>query len=456
MEKPEKFERGKDRIVSRVENFRLTQYLYLMKKILAGKIFFASIFLILLAVAGFAQKLSVEEQKIIDYIDANADNAVALLEKTVNVESPTENLTGVKQVGTIFKQEFDALGFDAKWIEMPVEMKRAGHLLAEKKGTKGKRVLLLGHLDTVLTGEKFRREGGIGYGTGIADMKSGNVILFYALKALHDTGALKNANVIVLLTGDEENSGDPVEISRGDMISAAKRSDLALSFENGGGSIATVARRGSSGWQLEVTAKTGHSSQIFKESMGSGAIFEASRIINQFYETLRGEKYLTFNPAMIAGGTELEIKSGGVTATGKSNVVPAKVIVRGDLRFISEQQKEAARAKMREIVAKSLPGASAKITFSDGIPSMPPTEGNYAILKQLDAVSRDLGFEKIEAIDPGERGAGDISYIAHLIPGLDGLGGTSKNAHARGEATDLAVLPKQIKRAALLIYRLTR
>jgi len=428
----------------------------IVKRILAGKIVFASIFIVLGAAVGFAQKLSAEEQKIINYIDANANNAVALLEKTVNVESPTENLAGVKQVGAMFKQEFSSLGFDAKWIEMPAEMKRAGHLLAEKKGTKGKRILLLGHLDTVLTGEKFRREGSIAYGTGIADMKSGNVILYHALKALHATGALKDANVIVLLTGDEENSGDPVEISRGDMIGAARRSDLALSFENGGGSIATVARRGSSGWQLEVTAKTGHSSQIFKESMGSGAIFEASRIINQFYETLRGEKYLTFNPAMIAGGTELEIKSGGVTATGKSNVVPAKVIVRGDLRFISEQQKEAARAKMREIVAKSLPGASAKITFSDGIPSMPPTEGNYAILKQLDAVSRDLGFEKIEAIDPGERGAGDISYIAHLIPGLDGLGGTSKNAHARGEATDLAVLPKQIKRAALLIYRLTR
>jgi len=428
----------------------------IVKRILAGKIVFASIFIVLGAAVGFAQKLSAEEQKIINYIDANANNAVALLEKTVNVESPTENLAGVKQVGAMFKQEFSSLGFDAKWIEMPAEMKRAGHLLAEKKGTKGKRILLLGHLDTVLTGEKFRREGSIAYGTGIADMKSGNVILYHALKALHATGALKDANVIVLLTGDEENSGDPVEISRGDMIGAARRSDLALSFENGGGSIATVARRGSSGWQLEVTAKTGHSSQIFKESMGSGAIFEAARIINQFYETLRGEKYLTFNPAMIAGGTELEIKSGGVTATGKSNVVPAKVIVRGDLRFISEQQKEAARAKMREIVAKSLPGASAKITFSDGIPSMPPTEGNYAILKQLDAVSRDLGFEKIEAIDPGERGAGDISYIAHLIPGLDGLGGTSKNAHARGEATDLAVLPKQIKRAALLIYRLTR
>jgi glutamate carboxypeptidase len=356
----------------------------------------------------------------------------------------------------LFKQEFESLDFTAKWIEMPAEMKRAGHLLAEKTGTKGKRILLLGHLDTVLKGEKFRREGNKAYGTGTSDMKAGNLVLFYALKALDATGALKDRNIIVMLTGDEESGGNPREISRGDMIAAAKKSDLALSFENGGSGIATVARRGSSGWTLEVTAKTGHSSAIFRETMGSGAIFEASRIINQFYETLRGEKYLTFNPALIAGGTEIETRDEGITAVGKSNVVSAKVIVRGDLRFISEEQKESVRARMREIVAKSLPGASAKITFSDGIPSMPPTAGNYAILKELDRVSQDLGFGKIEAQDPGERGAGDISYIANIIPGLDGLGATGRGAHARGEYTDLDTLPRQIKRTALLIYRLTR
>jgi glutamate carboxypeptidase len=339
---------------------------------------------------------------------------------------------------------------------MPAEMKRGGHLTAQLSGTKGKRVLLIGHIDTVLKGEKFRRVGKKAYGTGAADMKAGNVVLYYALKALHAAGALKDARIIVHLTGDEEDSGTPLEISRRDMIEAAKRSDLVLSFENGGSNIATVARRGYSDWQLEVTAKTGHSSTIFKESMGSGAIFEAARILNQFYETLHNEKYLTFNPSIISGGTEVVTKDAALSATGKGNVVPARVIVRGDLRFISEEQKESARAKMREIVAKSLPGASAKITFRDEMPAMPPTEGNYALLKQLDAVSQELGFGKIEPLDPGERGAGDISFIANLLPGLDGLGATGGKAHAPGEYADLDTLPRQIKRAALLIYRLTR
>ncbi len=406
----------------------------------------------------FAEGISAEEQRIVDYIDAHSDEAEALVAKVVSIESPTEDLPGVNQVGMVFKKEFDSLRFASRWINMPPEMKRAGHLIAEQAGTKGRRILLLGHLDTVLSGERFRREGLRAYGNGACDMKAGNVVALFALKALHATGALADTRVIVLFTGDEEDAGSPVEISRGDMLDAARRSDLALSFENGGSHVATVARRGSSDWTLEVTAKTGHSSQIFKPSMGHGAILEAARILHQFHEELRGDKYkyLTFNPSLISGGTEVDAGEAAIAARGKTNVVPAKVVVRGDLRFISEEQKETAREVMRRIASQSLPGSAAKISFVDGIPSMPPTEGNYALLTQLDAVSRELGFGKVEALDPGERGAGDISFVAHLIPGLDGLGATGGNAHARGEYVDLETLPRQIKRAAVLIYRLTR
>lgn len=328
------------------------------------KIFFTVLLIAFSVSFSIAQKISADEQKILNYIDANTENAVSLLEKTVNIESPTEDLAGVKNVGMVYKKEFDSIGFTTKWIEMPAEMKRAGHLVAETKGTKGKRLLLLGHIDTVLRGEKFRREGNIAYGTGSSDMKVGNLVIFYALKALHSIGALKDTQIIIMLTGDEENSGDPVEISRGDMISLAKRSDLALSFENGGSNIATVARRGASSWVLEVTAKTGHSSQIFKDSMGNGSIFEASRILTEFYNTLRSEKYLTFNPSLFSGGTELQVTDQSISATGKTNVVPARTIVRGDLRFISEEQKEMARAKMREIVAKVFRELPLKLSFS--------------------------------------------------------------------------------------------
>ena len=412
--------------------------------------------IILACVSTNAQTLSAEEQKIASFVDAHQAEEIALLEKVVNLDSPTENVAGVKRVGRVFMSELQALGLTAKWIDMPADMKRAGHMLAQTSGTKGKRLLLLGHIDTVLSGEKFRREGNRAFGTGGADMKAGAVVLLYALKALNAAGALKDTRIIVMLTGDEETIGRPLEISRGDMVAAAKRSDLALSFEAAAGTRATVGRRGSSSWTLEVTAKTGHSAGIFRDDAGAGAIFEAARILDKFYETLHKEKYLTFNPSVIVGGTQAALKVTDGTASGKTNVIPAKVLVTGDLRFISEEQKEAARAKMRDIVADSLPRTSAKITFEDRYPAMTPNDGNYQLLKQLDQVSQDLGAGKVEALDPSERGAGDIAFVSHLIPGLDGIGASGGSAHAPGEFVELDSLPLLTKRAALLIYRLTR
>jgi glutamate carboxypeptidase len=421
-----------------------------------GKLIILLFFTLLSCAAASAQKLSAEEQKIVNYVDANKDAEIAFLEKVVNIESPTENLAGVKQVGMVFKKELESLGLTARWIDMPAEMKRAGHLLAETKGTRGKRLLLLGHIDTVLSGEKFRHEDSKAFGTGTADMKVGDVILLYALKALHEAGALKDARIAVMLTGDEESAGRPLEVSRGDMVAAAKGSDLALSFESTVANTATVGRRGSSSWMLEVTGKTGHSAGIFREDSGNGAIFEAARILNEFYQALQREKYLTFNPSVIVGGTAADLDEVTGTATGKTNVIPAKVIVKGDLRFISESQKEAARVRMREIVAQNLTGATAKITFEDGYPAMTPAEGNYLLLKQLDQVSQDLGFGTVGPLDPGERGAGDIAFVSHIVPGLDGIGGKGGGAHAPGEFVDLQSLPMLTKRGALLIYRLTR
>src|SRR6267378_391130 len=383
---------------------------------------FALVTIAIACICAQAQTLSPEEQKIASYIDAHQAEQIALLTRVVNQQSPTENIAGVKQVGMVFKSQLESLGMTARWIDMPAEMKRAGHLLAQTKGTKGKRVLLLGHIDTVLSGEKFKREGNRALGTGTVDMKAGDIVMLYALKALDSAGLLKDRRIVVMLTGDEENAGRPLEISRGDMVAAAKNADLALSFEAAAGNRATVGRRGSSNWALEVTGQTGHSAGIFRNDAGAGAIFEAARILEQFYEVLHKEKYLTFNPSVIVGGTQAALNGTDGTASGKTNVIPAAVLITGDLRFISEQQKEAARAKMRDIVAHSLPRTSAKITFEDRYPAMTPNEGNYQLLKQLDQVSQDLGAGEMAALDPAERGAGDIAFVSHLIPGLDGIG----------------------------------
>ncbi|HVT42851.1 MAG TPA: M20/M25/M40 family metallo-hydrolase [Thermoanaerobaculia bacterium] len=399
-----------------------------------------------------------EERRIVANVDKQIDEVVAFLQHVVDIPSATQNLDGVRRAGEGFASELAKIGFETSWAEMPTEMRRAGHLIAEHRGRRGKRILLIGHLDTVLEGASWSRDGTVASGPGTNDMKGGNVVILHALKALHDAGALRDRQIIVVFTGDEEDVGDPKETARKPLVDAAKRSDVALAFETAVGNTAVVARRGVTTWRLEASGATGHSSGIFGQNRGSGAIYEAARILNTFHDELKGEQYLTFNASVIVGGTEAELDEAAKrgSAWGKTNVIPQRVIAEGDLRFISEAQRDAAKERMQSIVTRNLPKTSAALTFHDAYPPMSPTDGNYALLAHLDRVSRALGLGEVSAYDPGARGAGDISFIASLADSLDGLGATGTGAHTPDETIDLATLPRQIKRTALLIYRLTR
>lgn len=393
------------------------------------------------------------EQQIARHIDGRRAAAIDLLERSVNIPSATENHEGVRRVGELYAAQLKSLGFDTNWVNQD-EVGRAGHLVAERRGTKGTRVLLIGHLDTVLQGEPFRREGRRGYGSGASDMKAGNAIVIEALRALHAAGRLEDRQVIVVFTGDEEDTGKPYEKSRAALVDAAKRSDVAFAFEGYEPGTAVVGRRGFSSWRLEVAGSQGHSSTIFGDDRGSGAIFEAARILTAFHADLR-EPYLTYNPSVIAGGTDVKYDAPTFTgtATGKTNVVPRSVVVEGDMRFLSRDQLERARVKMRAIIANNLPKTSATISFVDGMPSMEPTDGSRALLATLDRVSRDLGTGPMTPHDPSKRGAGDVSFVATLVSGLDGLGALGAQEHAPGEYTDLEEMPALTKRAALLMNR---
>lgn len=409
----------------------------------------------------YGQKLTRIEKKILKSIESNNQEAIDFLIKVVNMNSGTMNHPGVKKVGMTFKEEFDKIDFESTWYDMS-EVDRSGHLFSETKGNKGKRLLLIGHLDTVFEADSPFQEfkmvnDSIAHAPGGNDMKGGNVIILYALKALHDNGLLKNAQIIAAYTGDEEATGKPLTISRKDLINAAKRSDIALGFETSTGfNYATLARRGSSDWKVETTGVRAHSSGVFNERIGAGAIFEMSRILHRFYEEVRGEEYLTFNPGILLGGTQMDYKQalskGDVF--GKSNVVSQTAVVYGGLRFISEEQKERARAKMREIVNDHLPQTSATVTFIDSYPAMQPTEGNNELLKILNQVSLDLDQGEVEAYDPGRRGAADVSFVAEYVDCLDGLGTMGNGAHTPQETVNLNTIEALTKRTAILIYRL--
>ena len=398
------------------------------------------------------------EREIVTAVDARQAQALELLAEVVDIPSATENRDGVRKVGEVFARELSLLGFETHWVDLPPELGRAGHLVAVHRGHRGKRLLLIGHLDTVLQGEPFRRAGNQAFGTGTSDMKGGDLVIVEALRALHSTGALRGRQVTVVLTGDEEDPGQPVAVSRQALVDAADQSDIALAFEGASPDVAVIGRRGIGSWRLRVEGRQAHSAGIFGNNAGYGAVFEAARILDGFREQLR-EPYLTYNPSVILGGTPVDYDDAGKggTAVGKTNVIAREVQVAGDLRFLSAAQYAAAREKMADIVAGNLPGTTATIVFEEEYPSMAPTDDNRAVLAVLDGVSRDLGAGPIAAQDPGERGAGDISFVCGgQLACLDGLGALGDGAHAPGEYLEVDALAIQTRRAALLFHRLTR
>jgi glutamate carboxypeptidase len=422
-------------------------------------------FLLLILVPTFqasAQNLSSEEKKIVDFINKKIPQNVKLLEDLVNINSGTLNTAGVKKVGELLGKEFKNIGFTTEWVSLPDSLKRAGHLVATKKGKKGKKLFLIGHLDTVfepdMPANPYRKlNDSTATGQGANDMKGGDVIILAALQALHELGLLKDANIVAYFTGDEERAGTPTSVSRADFIERAKQSEIALAFEGGNLTTVATARRGSSNWILNVTGRQGHSAGMFNNNYG--AIYEAARIINEFRIQLASEKYLTFNPGIFAGGSEVnyDTSTSQANISGKTNIISPAAVVQGDLRFLTEVQKESARQKMMTIATtNNLPATKATITFKDGIPGMEPTEGNNKLVAILNRVSLDMGVGETKAGDPGSRGAGDVSYIAKYVDCLDGLGASGGGAHAPGETINLKQFPTLIQRAAIFIYRLTR
>lgn len=398
------------------------------------------------------------QDALLTAVDGEGDRSAALLERLVNQNSGTFNVEGVRSIATIMDAELRALGFTTRVIDN-AKIARGPHVYAERRGRgAGKPVLLIGHMDTVFEPsspfQKWERKGRTAVGPGSADMKGGLVVMLAALRALHKTGEIDRVPLTVFLTGDEEAPGE-VAVSRREFIEAGKAARAALCFETGirgvSQDFASTARRGFVGWELRSTGVAAHSGQMFTERVGYGAAFEMSRVLDEFRQKLK-EPNMTYNVGlMLAGANAKADRSGTSSVTGKDNIVPAEAVARGEVRALSPEQVARVKDKMYAIVAKSLPGTKSEIHFEEGYPPMAPTAGNKRLLKLLSDASAKAGLGEVGELDPMQRGAGDVSFIAPFVDALSGLGTIGTGSHAPGEAVDVESIPRQAKRAALLI-----
>ena len=415
-------------------------------------------------IATASAPLNQTEQAIARAVDPRDAEGLALLERLVNINSGTMNFAGVRRVGDALRAELDSLGFETRWVD-GAAFGRAGHLVAERTGT-GPRLLLIGHLDTVFEPsshfQRFERlNDTTARGPGVIDMKGGDVIMVQAFKALRAAGVLERMSITAVFSGDEEDAGRPLSLARAALVDAAKRSQFAIGFEDGSGDphTAVISRRGATSWTVRSTGIPAHSSQIFRSDVGAGAIFETARVLQELREQLSTQQYLTFNPGFALGGTDVTMDSTqpGGSAFGKSNVVSKEMRVTGDIRALSPEQLASAKETMRAIVSRSLPRTTSEITFSDGYPPLAPTDGNRRLLAMYDAVSRELGFGPVVAVDPMRAGAADVSFVAAQISSaLDAVGLAGWDDHTDKETADLRMFGPQTKRAAVFLYRISQ
>lgn len=417
--------------------------------------------LFMFSIQAQAASLTAQEQKINQFVINSSDAQLQLLEKLVNINSGTTNIDGVIKVGNIVAARLKSLGFETKWIDEPSEMHKAPTLIAEHRGSKGKRLLLIGHLDTVFPAnaafKAFSIKKSWAKGPGTLDDKGGIVVILFALQALQTIHALDNAQITVVLTGDEEESGKPASISRKPLLEAAKSSDVALDFESAVTlDTASIGRRGISNWMIHSYGNESHSATIFQQGVGDGAIFEMARILNTMRTSFGIDKDVTYNPGMVVGGTKIEFDPATTVgeAFGKNNVVSKAAMVKGDFRYLTVKEREMFKEKLSSIVRQHLAGTKSEVEFQDGIPAMTPTKANISLLHQYGCASSDLGLGEIKILDPSLRGAGDISYVADMVPAnLVGLGPMGLGAHSVIEKVDIKSLVIQTRRAAILIYR---
>ena len=406
------------------------------------------------------------EQKLRTAVEKALPNAVKELQQAININSGTMNFSGVRKVGELYDSQLTDIGFQTEWIG-GAEFNRAGHLVAvhESKHANAPKVLLIGHLDTVFAEhDEFQQwqlldEHSL-QGPGVNDMKGGNTIIVTAMRVLKEVGLLSQMNIAIVMTGDEESSGRPLSKSKAAIVEYAKWADIALGFESGDSDINTAmaGRRGYVGWTLEITAKSAHSSRLFTDNVGYGAIYESARILSQFREQLSQFQDLTYNPGMIIGGTRISHDTSTYTgeAFGKSNVIASSAKVTGDIRATSGQQFAQAKQHMERIVAAAPKHIESNITFSDGYPPMAVTKGNTELLALYSQVSADLGYNKVLPANPRNAGAADISFAAAYVDmAIDGIGMMGSGAHTKDEVGDLKSFHKNIEKAAILLHRLT-
>lgn len=408
------------------------------------------------ALAQVEPAINAEEQELVNWLESQEEEMIALLERLTNINTGSLNKQGVDELAAFFASELRELGFTTSSlpgdvIAMPscpgsnYNIDVADHLLATRTGDSS-RLLLMGHLDTVFPLDSpfqtFRREDDTVYGPGVADMKGGLVIMLYALKALAEFGQLDGMSMSILLNSDEEMGSLS---SRKFLEEQALEHDWGLVYESSGTNNLTRQRKGLGQARFVVNGRASHAGGAHEQ--GRSAIKELAYKIVEIENMTNYESGVTVNVGIVSGGE------------ARNTVAPcAEALV--DLRYPEPQQGIDAAAQFESIFAEvlSYPVDSGEISTDSWInlhrpPKIPTEESDYLMDKARD-IGRLLGQE-LGVTDSGGGTDGSLTQAVGL-PTQDSLGIAGTGAHSNREEARLSSLVERAQLSAVLIQRLAR
>lgn len=372
-------------------------------------------------------------------VDARSKATISLLEKMVSIDSGKDNPEGIKQVANIVGDKLSTIGFDVKYLDEPGI---CTHVWAHKAGTGKKKVMVIGHIDTVF--EKgtaavrpFTIKEGKAYGPGVLDMKSGVVIALSALEALNEC-KWDEKDITVLFCGDEEPGHPYTNVPELYKKEAAGK-DAVFNMETGSDEGAVVVgRKGVFYPELEIKGKATHAGK--DPQKGASAILELAHKIVDIHALTDYESGITYNVGVIKGGTV-------------SNAVAGQASAKIDVRITTFEQSKKALDDLREVAEKTYVPGTTSIVSNDKVRFMPmeKTEAGMKLFEIVREQGIKLGIEpEIKPIFVG--GGSDSSWTVMAgAPTVCAMGARGELNHGEHEYIQLYSLDERAKLLACSI-----
>ncbi|MGA1031466.1 MAG: M20 family metallopeptidase [Ilumatobacteraceae bacterium] len=356
------------------------------------------------------------------HLDTQGDAMITDLETFVNVESPSLERECLERSAHFLADLMTrVLGTPPTLIDSD----RGPHV--HWKGSNDTKVLIVGHHDTVfplgtVARRPFTRDGNIGRGPGIFDMKAGIVQAIYGVAAVKEW-----YHTEILITADEEVGS---HASRALLEERAKAAGAVLVLEpSADGGALKIARKGTGTFNVTITGRASHAG--LEPEKGINALVELAAQVPRIAALARPELGTTVTPTVAKAGTA-------------DNVVPDLATIAVDVRCVIPEESTRLESEMSRLVA-TLPGAT--VTVSGGMNRPPMHESMTTELFAIaEKVAGEYAIGDLRGVAVGGGSDGNIT-AAVGVRTLDGLGAVGAGAHAETEHVRLDLMPE---RAALV------